>query len=91
MEIDLGLPTAFFSEEKEPETEPIELLFSTECEHMPDGNYYQSFKTRELQASDRQEAISLILKISRLDPFVAYLAVNYHDRFISLKDIPVNF
>ncbi|KAF3782285.1 putative cyclin-D6-1 [Nymphaea thermarum] len=90
MEIVLDHAIVFFSEEQESETESIELLFSTECEHMPDGNYSQKYKTRELQASHRQEAISLILKISRLDHSVAYLAVNYYDRFISWQDIPVN-
>ncbi|KAF3776246.1 putative cyclin-D6-1 [Nymphaea thermarum] len=88
MEFNLDCPIMFSEEESECESGSVARLFSSECEHMPEGNYTQKYRTRELQASDRQEAIFLISKVAGFDPFVTYLAVNYLDRFISRQEIP---
>ncbi|CAN6453309.1 unnamed protein product [Victoria cruziana] len=88
MEFNLDSPNGFFAEELECESGSVTRIFSVECEHMPEGNYTQKYRTRELQISERLEAILLISKVSRFDPFVTYLAVNYLDRFISRQEIP---
>ncbi|KAF7803574.1 putative cyclin-D6-1 [Senna tora] len=78
MEFDLEDPLGSSS------SSSISKLFALESDHMPTYHHCFSF---------RCEAISLISQFLQLqfscnlDPFVAYLAVNYLDRFVSRKEI----
>ncbi|KAI4299265.1 hypothetical protein L6164_032741 [Bauhinia variegata] len=61
-------------------------LFASESDHMPSLNGLTSFNNADF----RSEAISLMLQVQfscNLDPFVAYLASNYLDRFLSRQEI----
>ncbi|XP_022777376.1 putative cyclin-D6-1 [Durio zibethinus] len=91
---DLEVP---FTSLEEHHSDKISALFSSESDHMPSQNYFQSLKTSDFYVSFRQEAISLILQVvlvgqaqysCNLDPYTPYLAINYMDRFISGQQMP---
>ncbi|XP_054800208.1 putative cyclin-D6-1 isoform X2 [Prosopis cineraria] len=77
MEFDLEDPLASFEEQQNCS---ISELFACESDHMPAQNCI----------SFRCEAVSLISQVQfscNLDPFGAYLARNYLDRFVSRQEI----
>ncbi|KAJ1379162.1 Cyclin-like [Sesbania bispinosa] len=85
MDFDLEDPLASF---KEQQTCTISQLFASESDHMPSPN---SLSSTHFHDSFRCETISLILQVQlscNLDPFVAYLAINYLHRFMSRQEIP---
>ncbi|XP_061368817.1 putative cyclin-D6-1 [Gastrolobium bilobum] len=92
MEFDLENPLAIFNEE---ESRNISELFESESDHILSPN---SPSSTSFHVSFSREAISLIHKVKvrvhivqlscNLDPFVAYLAINYLHRFISRHEIP---
>ncbi|XP_038712680.1 putative cyclin-D6-1 isoform X3 [Tripterygium wilfordii] len=85
MEFDLENPLTGCTTEQQPETIPD--LFFSASDHMPSLIISQ---TSDFHICFRQEAISLALQAQYscdLDPLVAYLAVNYIDRFMSKKEI----
>ncbi|KAG9452802.1 hypothetical protein H6P81_005706 [Aristolochia fimbriata] len=72
------------------ESEPVASLFEAESDHMPAVNV-RRFMNGDFDVSFRQNAVSLVMKARfscRFDPFVAYLAINYLDRFVSSQEIP---
>ncbi|XP_042519541.1 putative cyclin-D6-1 [Macadamia integrifolia] len=76
---------------QEHQSDTIPALFAAESDHMPCDYYFQSIKTKELDVSVRQEAVSLILQAQFsccFDPLIPYLAVNYLDRFIAAQGNP---
>ncbi|KAH1208094.1 putative cyclin-D6-1 [Glycine max] len=84
MEFDLEDPLVSLEEEQ---TFTISELFASESEHVPSPNCLTSTHFRVFCC----EAISLILQVQvscKLDPFVAYLAINYLHRFMSSQEIP---
>ncbi|TKY71609.1 putative cyclin-D6-1 [Spatholobus suberectus] len=84
MEFDLEDSLASFKEEQ---TFIITELFASESDHMPSPNCLSSTHFHVFCC----EAISLILQVQlscNLDPFVAYLAINYLHRFMSSQEIP---
>ncbi|XP_043689590.1 putative cyclin-D6-1 isoform X2 [Telopea speciosissima] len=77
------------SQELQSDTMPV--LFAAESDHMPCDYYCGSIEARDLDVSVRQESVSLILQAQfscLFDPLMAYLAVNYLDRFIATQGIP---
>lgn len=77
MDFDLEKPLSSF---KEHQHCTISELFASETDHMPSPNCLNSTHC---------EAISLILQVQHscnLDPFVAYLAINYLHRFMSKQE-----
>ncbi|KAJ4729922.1 Cyclin [Melia azedarach] len=84
MEFNLEDPFTNFQDFINDEAEATEPLFLIESDHMPSENYIRSLKSRDLDVSLRQLAISSILQCScKFDPLLSYLAVNYLDRFLS--------
>ncbi|XP_068667601.1 putative cyclin-D6-1 [Aristolochia californica] len=72
------------------ESETLASLFEAESDHMPAVNCH-SFMSGGFDVSFRQNAVSLVMKAQfscGFDPFVAYLAINYLDRFVSSQEIP---
>uniref|UniRef100_A0A2N9IYT7 B-like cyclin n=1 Tax=Fagus sylvatica TaxID=28930 RepID=A0A2N9IYT7_FAGSY len=85
MEFDLENPLTNFNESH---SDVFTSLFLTESEHMPSENYFQSLKANDFDITVRRETISLISQLScNLDPLLSYLAVNYHDRFLSSQGL----
>ncbi|XP_077242125.1 putative cyclin-D6-1 [Tasmannia lanceolata] len=87
-DFDLENPLTSFHDNQ---SETVSSLFSTESDHMPLESTCESFKTKDFNVSVRHESISLIRKAQfscEIDPFTAYLAVNYLDRFISRQEMP---
>ncbi|XP_077220546.1 putative cyclin-D6-1 [Tasmannia lanceolata] len=87
-DFDLENPLASFHDRQSQTVSP---LFSTESDHMPPDSYFHSFITRDFDVSLRLKVICLIQKAHfscNVDPFIAYLAVNYFDRFISVQGMP---
>ncbi|XP_057430856.1 putative cyclin-D6-1 isoform X2 [Lotus japonicus] len=85
MDFDIEDPLASFKEQKT--CTPISELFASESDHMPSPNCSSSTHFHVFQC----EAISLTLQVQlscNLDPFVAYLAINYLHRFMSIQEIP---
>ncbi|PKA47927.1 Putative cyclin-D6-1 [Apostasia shenzhenica] len=75
--------TVLFSGSSSPNSLPA--LFAAELDHM------SSFANNFDQISTRCQVLSLILQArisSNLDPEMAYLAINYIDRFLSKREIP---
>ncbi|KAL5993169.1 hypothetical protein ACLOJK_014092 [Asimina triloba] len=59
------------------DSDPIPSLFASKSDHMA-----SHIKSGDAHLSFRQDAIASILKLA-FDPFIAYLAVDYLDRFLS--------
>ncbi|KAK7246613.1 hypothetical protein RIF29_41483 [Crotalaria pallida] len=88
MEFDLQDPLACFKEHQYSSTTTISQLFASESDHMPSP---KSLASSHSHLSFRCGAVSLILQVQfscNLDPFVAYLAINYLQRFMSTQEIP---
>ncbi|KAM0943916.1 putative cyclin domain-containing protein [Dioscorea sansibarensis] len=80
MEFDLENPLA--SADSEPDS--ASALFSAESDHM-------GSPITALNLHSRHQAVSLILQAQcacNMDPFMAYLAINYVDRFLARHEIP---
>ncbi|KAK4486881.1 hypothetical protein RD792_006189 [Penstemon davidsonii] len=72
-----------------PSNEKYPSLFYIENDHMPSKTYLQSLNSADLNLTIRREIVSSIFDFSRkFDPFLAYLAINYLDRFLSTNSIP---
>lgn len=71
------------------DTLPPHSLFLVEPQHMPSPHYFHTLKSSASLLSNRNHAISSIIKYSRKldDPSLTYLAVNYLDRFLSSEDM----
>ncbi|CAL9095939.1 unnamed protein product [Musa acuminata var. zebrina] len=83
MEFDLENPLTS-GEDEQQRRDSISDLFAAESDHM-----ISTVGTIDLHA--RRNAVSLILQAQfdyGLDPLVAYLAINYVDRFLSKRKIP---
>ncbi|KAF2303460.1 hypothetical protein GH714_018540 [Hevea brasiliensis] len=88
MDFDLENPLTSL---KEHQFDTIPDLFASESDHMPSRNFLKCLETCDFYSSFRQEAISLILQAQyscNFEPILAYLAINYMDRFISKQEIP---
>ncbi|XP_038973916.1 cyclin-D6-1 isoform X2 [Phoenix dactylifera] len=82
---DLENPLTSADEEQHPFSDSIAALFAAESDHM------SPIAGGHLDLSARRDAVSLILQAQfscNLDPSVAYLAINYVDRFLSKRQIP---
>ncbi|XP_073108481.1 cyclin-D6-1 isoform X1 [Elaeis guineensis] len=82
---DLENPLTSSDEEQHHFSNSIAALFAAESDHM------SPLAGGHLDLSARRDAISLILQAQfscNLDPSVAYLAINYVDRFLSKREIP---
>ncbi|XP_039130270.1 cyclin-D6-1-like isoform X3 [Dioscorea cayenensis subsp. rotundata] len=82
MEFDLENPLT----SSDSELDSVSALFSAESDHM-------SSLTTALDLHSRRQAISLILQVQaqcacNVDPFMAYLAINYVDRYLARHEIP---
>ncbi|CAJ1961512.1 unnamed protein product [Sphenostylis stenocarpa] len=83
MEFDLEDPLVSLGEEKICN---VSELFASESDHMPSPKYLSLTHFHVFCC----EAVSLILQVQlscKLDPFVAYLAINYMHRFMSTQEI----
>ncbi|KAJ8459088.1 hypothetical protein OPV22_032014 [Ensete ventricosum] len=83
MEFDLENPLTS-SEDEQHGWGSISALFAAEADHMIST-------VGLIDLSSRRDAVSLVLQAQfdcNLDPFVAYLAINYIDRFLSKRKIP---
>ncbi|KAG8635319.1 putative cyclin-D6-1 [Manihot esculenta] len=88
MDFDLENPLTSL---KEHQSDTIPDLFTSESDHMPSRNFFKCLKTSDFYSSFRQESISLIFQAQyscNYEPILAYLAINYMDRFISRQEIP---
>ncbi|OAY82084.1 Cyclin-D6-1 [Ananas comosus] len=84
MEFDLENPFTAADDDKE-RSDSFAALFAAESDHSLAG------AAASVDLSARRDAASLILEAqfrSNLDPFVAYLAANYVDRFLFKRQIP---
>ncbi|GAB2233853.1 hypothetical protein Droror1_Dr00003083 [Drosera rotundifolia] len=64
-------------------------LFYLESDHIVSDNYVKNLKTVDFHVTLRRQAVSIISQITgRFDPFVSYLAINYLDRFLSIREMP---
>nr|CAD1819308.1 unnamed protein product [Ananas comosus var. bracteatus] len=84
MEFDLENPFTAADDDKE-RSDSVAALFAAESDHSLAG------AAASVDLSARRDAASLILEAqfrSNLDPFVAYLAANYVDRFLFKRQIP---
>ncbi|KAJ0966036.1 hypothetical protein J5N97_027174 [Dioscorea zingiberensis] len=80
MEFDLENPLT----SSDSEADSVLALFSAESDHM-------SSPTSALDLHSRRHAVSLILQAQcacNVDPLMAYLAINYVDRFLARQEIP---
>ncbi|XP_042500815.1 cyclin-D1-1 [Macadamia integrifolia] len=71
--------------------ESIAGFVKEEGDYMPGLDYPTRFRSRELDASGREESIAWILKVHafyHFQPLTAYLSVNYFDRFLSSSRLP---
>ncbi|KAK1396037.1 Cyclin-D4-1 like [Heracleum sosnowskyi] len=71
--------------------ECVDLMFVKECEHLPDGDYFERLRNGGLDFKARQEAVDWIHKTHshfNFRPLCAYLSVNYLDRFLSVYELP---
>ncbi|XP_068642652.1 cyclin-D1-1 [Aristolochia californica] len=69
----------------------IEGLVAEEREYSPGLDYTARFRSRSLDATAREEAITWILKVHayyHFQPLTAYLSVNYMDRFLASHRLP---
>ncbi|KAJ8483742.1 hypothetical protein OPV22_016227 [Ensete ventricosum] len=83
MEFDLENPLTSCEDEQQ-RRDSISDLFAAESDHM-------IFTVGTIDLHARRNAVSLILQAqfdSGMDPLVAYLAINYVDRFLSKRKIP---
>ncbi|KAL5976261.1 hypothetical protein ACLOJK_020591 [Asimina triloba] len=68
------------------------LLFSSESHHTPSHPYCLAFEASPANVSLRRDVLTSIFLLPRprlsFDPLVAYLAVNYLDRFLSVHGLP---
>ncbi|KAK9050958.1 hypothetical protein SSX86_027583 [Deinandra increscens subsp. villosa] len=63
-----------------------------ERKFVPGIDYVERFQSQVLDASAREESVAWILKVQRFygfQPLTAYLSVNYLDRFIYCRGLPV--
>ncbi|KAG9450385.1 hypothetical protein H6P81_010350 [Aristolochia fimbriata] len=66
-------------------------LVAEEREYSPGLDYPARFRSRSLDATAREEAITWILKVHayyHFQPLTAYLSVNYMDRFLASHRLP---
>uniref|UniRef100_A0A0E0CUU0 Uncharacterized protein n=1 Tax=Oryza meridionalis TaxID=40149 RepID=A0A0E0CUU0_9ORYZ len=66
-------------------------LIGGEAEYSPRSDYRDRLRSRSIDPAARAESVSWILKVQEYYgflPLTAYLAVNYMDRFLSLRHLP---
>ncbi|KAJ8460213.1 hypothetical protein OPV22_033139 [Ensete ventricosum] len=84
MEFDLENQMSSSDDEQQPRWGSISELFAAEADHIISTG-------GAIDLSARRDAVSLVLQAQfdcNLDPFVACLAVNYIDRYLSKREIP---
>ncbi|URE37431.1 Cyclin, N-terminal domain [Musa troglodytarum] len=70
-------------DEQQPRWGSISALFAAEADHIVST-------VGAIDPSARRDAVSLVLQFDcNLDPFVACLAINYIDRYLSKREIPI--
>ncbi|XP_059298272.1 putative cyclin-D6-1 [Lycium ferocissimum] len=72
------------------EEQHFDTLFATECDHTPS---FLAFKCTDVRFSLRRHSLVLISQVQssyKFDCYVAYLAVNYIDRFLSKEEVVEN-
>uniref|UniRef100_A0A7N0U3J9 Cyclin N-terminal domain-containing protein n=1 Tax=Kalanchoe fedtschenkoi TaxID=63787 RepID=A0A7N0U3J9_KALFE len=70
----------------------ISVLIEKESKFVPGFDYAEKFKSGSLDESARAESVEWILKVQTyygFQPLTAYLAVNYLDRFLYSRRLPV--
>ncbi|EAZ44579.1 hypothetical protein OsJ_29198 [Oryza sativa Japonica Group] len=66
-------------------------LIGGEADYSPRSDYPDRFRSRSIDPAARADSVSWILKVQEYNgflPLTAYLAVNYMDRFLSLRHLP---
>ncbi|XXG59465.1 hypothetical protein AAC387_Pa04g1546 [Persea americana] len=87
-DFDLENPLTSSKSQEQDQTDMISELFASESDHMPAESHFQSLKSQHSLVSLRRDATSSIVKARfscNIDPFVAYLAMNYLNRFVSRR------
>lgn len=87
MELDLEIPLTGFEEHH---FEAVSALFATESDHTPS---FLAFESTDIRFSLRRHSLSLISQAQssyKFDGYIAYLAVNYIDRFLSKQVVLEN-
>ncbi|CAH9093179.1 unnamed protein product [Cuscuta europaea] len=72
--------------------ESIAGLINDERNFVPGVDYAERFGSQSLNAAARDGAVQWILKVQRyygFQPLTAYLAVNYFDRFLNVRRLPM--
>ncbi|XP_065024112.1 cyclin-D6-1-like [Musa acuminata AAA Group] len=85
MEFDLENQMSSSDDEQQPRWGSISALFAAEADHIIST-------VGAIDPSARRNAVSLVLQAQfncNLDPFVACLAINYIDRYLSKREIPI--
>eukprot|EP00268_Persea_americana_P059120 TRINITY_DN7224_c0_g1_i2.p3 TRINITY_DN7224_c0_g1~~TRINITY_DN7224_c0_g1_i2.p3 ORF type:complete len:125 (-),score=1.96 TRINITY_DN7224_c0_g1_i2:546-920(-) len=91
-DFDLENPLTSSKSQEQDQTDMISELFASESDHMPAESHFQSLKSQHSLVSLRRDATSSIVKARfscNIDPFVAYLAMNYLNRFVSRRGMLV--
>ncbi|XP_009605565.1 putative cyclin-D6-1 [Nicotiana tomentosiformis] len=87
MEFDLENPLTGFEEHH---FDAVSALFASESDHMPS---FLAFKSTDVRFCLRRDSLSLISQTQsayKFDRYMAYLAVNYIDRFLSEQVVTEN-
>ncbi|XP_010316644.1 putative cyclin-D6-1 isoform X2 [Solanum lycopersicum] len=87
MEFDLQNPLTGF---EEYHFDAVSALFANESDHMPS---FLDFKSTDVRFSLRRHSVFLISQVQssyKFDGYIAYLAVNYIDRFLSKQAVLEN-
>ena len=74
--------------------ESIAGFIEDERNFVPGFDYLARFRSHSLDASAREESVAWILKVQAyhgFQPLTAYLSVNYLDRFLYSRRLPVSF
>ncbi|CAL9172265.1 unnamed protein product [Musa hybrid cultivar] len=85
MEFDLENQMSSSDDEQQPRWGSISALFAAEADHIIST-------VGAIDPSARRNAVSLVLQAQfncNLDPFVACLAINYIDRYLTKREIPI--
>ncbi|CAN4078236.1 unnamed protein product [Withania somnifera] len=87
MEFDLETPLTGCEEHQ---FDGVSALFATESDHMPS---FLAFESTDIRFSLRRHSFSLVSQLQssyKFDGYIAYLAVNYIDRFLSKQAVLEN-
>ncbi|XP_050872546.1 cyclin-D1-1 isoform X1 [Lathyrus oleraceus] len=89
-DLDSSSPSSsLFAEEEES----IAIFIDHERKFVPGFDYLSRFQSCSLDANAREESVAWILKVHAyygFQPLTAYLSVNYMDRFLDSRTLPVS-